>query len=335
MLLPSDYDTKYTTTLPLNVLSYAIGDEGAGSLLSLLKAMKFATSLSSGRLHQLPFCSSFQVTIGLTETGLAHIPDVLRIFYAYIEMLKKMLALEFDTDANGELKLKEKGGDFYRLCKQIQQLDEIQFKYKEKQDASSTVTSLIDHMYRFDPLYVVQNESIYQEINLYHIHEFLQHFGVDNSVFSITAGDVAKDIKFIDEEEIVLTEKLKNASIVNEFAQKDFVLEELNAKCYKNKQWGYEPFYQFKFSKYPISNKIKTYITTGLTVDDLETVKVTEPTSYGAIDEQTKLLTLPEENKFIPQNFDLLTTEDKSNDDKITVYTASNTTVDTMPLKLE
>ena len=48
-----------------------MGHEGAGSLLSALKARGWATELSAGVADQSSVCWLFEVSITLTEAGLA------------------------------------------------------------------------------------------------------------------------------------------------------------------------------------------------------------------------------------------------------------------------
>lgn len=52
-------------------LAHFVGHEGAGSLLSALKARSWATELSAGVSDQSSVCWLFEVSITLTEAGLA------------------------------------------------------------------------------------------------------------------------------------------------------------------------------------------------------------------------------------------------------------------------
>ena len=83
---PSSFD--YWRSKPSNLLGSLIGDEGPGSLLSLLKAKGYATALSAGD-HSFSFAAEFNVTITLTDKGLAQVNDVISIFFSYVAQLKK------------------------------------------------------------------------------------------------------------------------------------------------------------------------------------------------------------------------------------------------------
>ena len=52
-------------------ISHLVGHEGSGTLLSLLKARGWATELSAGVSDQSSVAWLFEVTVTLTEAGLA------------------------------------------------------------------------------------------------------------------------------------------------------------------------------------------------------------------------------------------------------------------------
>ena len=74
---------------PTRYLSHLIGHEGKGSLLSLLKSHHYAQELyaddSSKSCHGF---SVFTIKIDLTESGLKNVNDVIRMIFAYIDLLK-------------------------------------------------------------------------------------------------------------------------------------------------------------------------------------------------------------------------------------------------------
>ncbi|RME04359.1 MAG: hypothetical protein D6805_03300 [Planctomycetota bacterium] len=82
--LPADdYLTKTS-----RLFGMTIGDEGKGSLLSLLKRLGLASSLSAGASRDSRFYGGLRITVGLTQKGLKEYNTVLRLCLAYLEMLK-------------------------------------------------------------------------------------------------------------------------------------------------------------------------------------------------------------------------------------------------------
>lgn len=71
-----------------SMVGMTMGDEGPGSLLSYLKSLGLATSLSGG-IQSTRFYSACHVTIGLSEKGLAQWREVLKLAFAYTEMLRR------------------------------------------------------------------------------------------------------------------------------------------------------------------------------------------------------------------------------------------------------
>lgn len=72
-----------------SIFGMAMGDESAGSLLSLLKSENLATSLNAGLSEDTRFYGSFNVGIELTEKGLANYEQVLEWCFGYLQMMKQ------------------------------------------------------------------------------------------------------------------------------------------------------------------------------------------------------------------------------------------------------
>jgi len=70
-------------------VTHLLGHEGQGSLLSYLKSKGWANALGVGTNTELTNFETFEVTVELTNKGLAAIDDVVASVYSYISMLKK------------------------------------------------------------------------------------------------------------------------------------------------------------------------------------------------------------------------------------------------------
>ncbi len=112
---------------PLRYLSYFIGHEGKGSLLSLLKNKGWATSLAAGS-HTLDSTESVMITsIDLTKEGYQHIDTIVEYFFNYVDLLKRT------------------GIEEWRF-REIQQMAELDFRFSEKTPPSSMVVKLSGNM---------------------------------------------------------------------------------------------------------------------------------------------------------------------------------------------
>ncbi len=73
---------------PADLVSWLIGHEGEGSLLSYLKAEGLALGLSAGAYERTSAYGSFLISVNLTPQGLERHHDVLRAIFSYIKLLQ-------------------------------------------------------------------------------------------------------------------------------------------------------------------------------------------------------------------------------------------------------
>jgi insulysin len=84
---PDQY--PHYTIHPARYITHAIGHEGSGSILSLLKKKGWANNLAAGTSHGGIGFEFYKITVDLTKEGLAHYEDVTLIIFQYIEMLRR------------------------------------------------------------------------------------------------------------------------------------------------------------------------------------------------------------------------------------------------------
>jgi insulysin len=80
---------QYYESRPDDLLGFIFGFEGAGSLLSELKAEGLATGLGAGASPESDDFGSFNFDVSLTPAGLAKYSRVLQLVFAAIDQLKK------------------------------------------------------------------------------------------------------------------------------------------------------------------------------------------------------------------------------------------------------
>lgn len=86
-VLPSDAESYEHGNM--HYLSNLIGHEGAGSILAILKSQQLANALSAGPSITSHAYQLFDVTIELTEVGLAEAERVVAIVCEYVRLLRK------------------------------------------------------------------------------------------------------------------------------------------------------------------------------------------------------------------------------------------------------
>ncbi len=117
---------------PAHFLSHLVGHEGPGSLLSVLKALGWATELSAGPGTTLPSESLYSITVRLTEEGVRAWEGVLMLVFRYLHLVRA------SNDQERE-----------RLWWEVRtmSLQNFRFKVKEREDVQSEMMALSMHYY--------------------------------------------------------------------------------------------------------------------------------------------------------------------------------------------
>jgi len=123
-ILPSQY--KYYKCKPCDYLSWLIGHECKGSIYSYLKKLGYAVSLSSYPESMSNF-AVFEVSVELTEEGLANVEIVIHTIFQYIAMLGRH-------------------GVSKDIFDEISQIDQCYFDYLEPSDPVDYVEELVENM---------------------------------------------------------------------------------------------------------------------------------------------------------------------------------------------
>jgi insulysin len=116
---------------PLQYLGYLLGNEGPGSVVSVLRKRGWATSLSAGTDVDMESFSMFQIQLSVTDEGLPHINHVVDLVFDYIELIKK----------NGIRK---------EIAQDIIDVYTVNFHYRPKSDPASYVNGIASKMRYMD-----------------------------------------------------------------------------------------------------------------------------------------------------------------------------------------
>ncbi|KAM4721771.1 nardilysin [Rhinophrynus dorsalis] len=125
---------QYYKVKPLHYISWLIGHEGKGSILSLLRKKCWALALFGGNsetgFEQNTTYSVFSISITLTDAGYEHFYEIIHIVFQYLKMLQNM-------------------GPQERIFREIQKIEANEFRYQEQTDPIEYVENICENMQLF------------------------------------------------------------------------------------------------------------------------------------------------------------------------------------------
>ncbi|XP_033884847.3 nardilysin-like [Acipenser ruthenus] len=130
-LLPQE---QHYRVKPLHFISWLIGHEGTGSILSLLRKKCWALALYGGNsetgFDQNSTYSIFSISITLTDEGYQNYYQVAHLVFQYLKMLQK-------------------SGPQQRIYDEIQKIEDNEFHYQEQTDPIDYVENVCENMQLF------------------------------------------------------------------------------------------------------------------------------------------------------------------------------------------
>merc|ERR1719228_268393 len=115
---------------PGSYLGHLIGHEGPGSLLSELKSRGWVNTLVGGQKSGSKGFGFFVVNVDLTEEGIDHVDDIVQLVFQYLKMLKSQ-------------------GPQQWVFEECQDLNAMQFRFKDKERPQSYTCGLAGHMHDY------------------------------------------------------------------------------------------------------------------------------------------------------------------------------------------
>lgn len=169
-MIPDNQDENWQY-LPSSYFSHLIGHESKGSIYYHLNELGLINSLSSGSTKVCNDSYVFIIELELTPKGLEHYDQVLINIFQYIKLLNHSEPHKW-------------------LFDEIVQMLEIDFKFRQKQNAAATVSKLSNSLYKFDSLipadYIFNHQSKAQ-FNPEVIKRYQSHFNTDNLRIQLTS----------------------------------------------------------------------------------------------------------------------------------------------------
>ncbi|KAI8809513.1 Metalloenzyme, LuxS/M16 peptidase-like protein [Cladochytrium replicatum] len=176
LTFPFPDTTSLYKSQPERYLSHLIGHESEGSILSKLKKLGWAVSLSAGATTAGINFGFFKVSIDLTEAGEEHYEDVIVLVFQYIEMMKEAGIQKWIFD-------------------ETQALSVMHFRFSEKSNPASYVSRMASLMQRYDkapPKDVLSAGYVVEEYDPESIKKYLDILRPDNFRVFLVSPSVAQ-----------------------------------------------------------------------------------------------------------------------------------------------
>ncbi|XP_048458054.1 nardilysin [Rhincodon typus] len=172
---------QYYRIKPLHYISWLIGHEGTGSILSLLRARCLALALFGGNgetgFEQNSTYSVFNISITLTDDGYQQFYEVAHIVFQYMKMLQKL-------------------GPQERIYSEIQKIEDNEFHYQEQTDPIDFVENVCENMQLFAKEDFLTGDQLLFEYNpelLFQlIIDYLAEFTTTPDVFGMIVEQLKK-----------------------------------------------------------------------------------------------------------------------------------------------
>ena len=144
-----------------SILSYLLGHEGKGSILSFLKHQQWAMALTAGSGVNGSNFKDFNISLSLTETGEHHINEIISVVFAYINLLKQSPIPEF----------------YYQ---EKQSIADLSYRFYEKQPPLDSVSQLVINMQHYPVEDYIFGDYIMEGMNQNSINNLLGYLRTDN-----------------------------------------------------------------------------------------------------------------------------------------------------------
>ncbi len=159
---------------PLGYVANLLGHEGEGSLLALLESMGWAEGLSAGAGYRDKVQGVFEVSIQLTEAGLAHIDEIGSLLFRYIALIRA------------------EGIESWRYDEE-RKLAAIAFRFAEEHGAGATARRLADSLHRYPIEDVLRGPYMMEDYRREWINQLLARLTPDNVLLQVVAKGVETD----------------------------------------------------------------------------------------------------------------------------------------------
>lgn len=226
-MIPDDQEHNWDKR-PGSYYSHLLGHESKGSVLYYLQKKNWVNELSAGNMKVCDGCSLFSIELDLTPLGLENWQEIVVHVFEYLKMLQSQDPPHW-------------------LWKEVSDMSKINFRFKQKERTSNTVSKLSSSLFKFKEDYYIPPErllncTILKEFDPQEIKQYGTHLNPSNlriSLSSQTLEDLPNKEKWYGTEYSYddipedLMHALQNVSIKDELhlpAPNKFIPEDFTVK---------------------------------------------------------------------------------------------------------
>ncbi|KAF5280052.1 hypothetical protein FQA39_LY18167 [Lamprigera yunnana] len=169
VVFPMPYLLQYYKSAPGNYISHLVGHEGPGSLLSILKSRGWSNHLVAGGRPAPRGMGFFAISVDLTEEGMFHVNNIVKLIFQYLNMLKSHGPLEW-------------------IQEEQKQISSMIFRFKDKESPRSYIAAHVHYLHEYPIEEVLSAHFLLSEWEPAVITNLLNNFTPEN----VRVGVIAK-----------------------------------------------------------------------------------------------------------------------------------------------
>ncbi len=156
---------------PAHYVTAILGDEGEGSLLSLLKQQGLATGLSAGVGFGDEYQQLLDVSIDLTEAGYTRYPEIIDHFFQTVRLIRQQGVQE-------------------RLFREQQQIADMRFRFREPSKATYYAMRLAGNLDEYPVEDLIRGDYLLFDFEPAQITTVINQLRPENMLITLSAPDI-------------------------------------------------------------------------------------------------------------------------------------------------
>ncbi|KAK4883510.1 hypothetical protein RN001_006829 [Aquatica leii] len=165
---------QYYKSAPGNYISHLVGHEGPGSLLSVLKSRGWSNSLVAGSRPAARGMGFFAISVDLTEEGMFHTNDIIKLVFQYLNMLKSHGPLQW-------------------IQEEQKQISAMIFRFKDKESPRSYIAGNVHYLHEYPMEELLVSHFLLSEWKPDIINNLLNDFKPENVRIGVIAKKFSLD----------------------------------------------------------------------------------------------------------------------------------------------
>ena len=290
---------SYWKSKPTDYIAHLMGHESSGSILSACKYHNWVTSCSagmdSGGIENASSHSLFAIALTLSEEGVKHWAEVVRIVYQYIGMLRYYCN-------------SVEGMPLY-IYKELVLIHEAAYKYRDEVSPEEYVEEMADRLapenLALPPERILDGVNLLFEYDGEAVRQLLEvYMTPSNARYDLLSSTFGRAADYEKASEVLHGEEVKNELEGDKIKANVGELQEVQGECLANNVTNEIDYFDPKQAPEPL---IEHYFGTRFWVQPISEALLSdlESAAKASPPPQSSMLSLPPANPFVPAKFDL------------------------------